>query len=89
MFTKFGGVIRSVIPACNCFFRELHVIKFPDASNKLCPVVSLIKAQLLEAIISIKDSVSLVILVGVRINCVKPKSCNIDLNSQLSDILKN
>ena len=34
MFTKFGGVIRSVIPACNCFFRELHVIKFPDASNK-------------------------------------------------------
>ena len=34
MFTKLGGVIRSVIPACNCFFRELHVIKFPDASNK-------------------------------------------------------
>ena len=34
MLTKFGGFIRSVIPACNCLFRELHVIKFPDASNK-------------------------------------------------------
>ena len=30
MFTKFGGVITSVIPVCNCFFRELHVIKLPD-----------------------------------------------------------
>ena len=34
MFTKFGEVIRSVIPACNCFFKEFHVIKFPEASNK-------------------------------------------------------
>ena len=34
MFTKLYGVIRSVIPGCNCFFRELHVIKFSDASNK-------------------------------------------------------
>ena len=51
-------------------------------------VVFLIEAQLLEAIMSIKDFVSLVVLVGVRINCVKPKSCNIDLNSQLSDVFK-
>ena len=51
-------------------------------------VVFLIAAQLLEAIMSIKDFVSLVVLVGVRINCVKPKSCNIDLNSQLSDVFK-
>ena len=34
MFTKLGRVARSVIPACNCFFREVHVIKFPDVSNK-------------------------------------------------------
>ena len=34
MFSKFGGVIHSVIPACNCFFREVHVVKFPEASNK-------------------------------------------------------
>ena len=33
MFTKYGGVIRPVIPTCNYFFRELHVIKFPDACN--------------------------------------------------------
>ena len=34
MFTKLGWVIRSVIPACNCFFKELHVIKFPDTFNQ-------------------------------------------------------
>ena len=50
--------------------------------------VSLIEAQLLEAIMSIKDSVSLVFLVGVQINCFQPKSCNIDLNSQLVDLFK-
>ena len=26
--------MRSVIPACNCFFRKFYVIKFSDASNK-------------------------------------------------------
>ena len=34
MLFKLGWVIRSVIPACNCFFREHHVIKFPDTSDK-------------------------------------------------------
>ena len=51
--------------------------------------MSLIKAQLLEAIMLIKNSVSLVILVGVRINCLKPKNCPIDLNSQLADLFKD
>ena len=37
---------------------------------------------------SIKNSVPLVILVGVRINCLKPKNCNIDLNLQLADLFK-
>ena len=30
----------------------------------------------------------LVILVGVRINCLKSKNCNIDLNLQLADLFK-
>lgn len=34
----------------------------------------------------IEDSLPFVILVGARINCVKPISCNIDLNSHLSDL---
>ena len=51
-------------------------------------VVFLIEAQLLDAIMLIKDSVSLVILVGMQINYVKSKSCSIDLNSQLSDLFK-
>ena len=37
---------------------------------------------------SIKDTVSLVFLFGARINCLKAKGCNIDLNSQLSDLFK-
>ena len=32
-FTKLGRVIRSAIPSCNCFFKQVHVIKFLDASN--------------------------------------------------------
>ena len=51
-------------------------------------VVFLIEAQLLDAIMLIKDSVSLVILVGMQINYVKSKSYSIDLNSQLSDLFK-
>ena len=35
-----------------------------------------------------KGFVSFVILAGVRINCVKPKSCNIDLYLQLSNLFK-
>ena len=48
------------------------MIKFSDASNKFAThdaagttAVSLIEAELLEAIMSIKDSVLLIILVGV------------------------
>ena len=51
-------------------------------------VVYLIESQLLEAIMLIKDSVSLVILIGVWINCLKLKSRNIDLNLQLLDLFK-
>ena len=45
--------------------------------------MSLIEEQLFEAIMSIKDSMSPVILVCVQINCVKAKSCNIDLSLEL------
>ena len=72
MVTKFDRIIRSIILACNCFFRELHVIKFPDTFNKFVirdvagiMVMSLTEAQLFEAIMSIKDSMSSVILVCV------------------------
>ena len=33
-FLGFSHEFVSVVPACNCSFRELHVIKFPGISNK-------------------------------------------------------
>ena len=68
----------------------LNFLRHPISSWSAMPqgttVVSLRESQLLEAIMSIKDSVSLVILFGG--NCVKPKSCDVDVNWLLSVLFK-
>ena len=95
MFTRFGGVIRSVIPACSCFFRELHVIKFADTFIQF--VISdaagngggVLDRSTVVGSNYVDQGFRVISYSSWCANQLREtKECNIDLDSQLSDLFK-